>query len=226
MRYTAGALSSALPKLEASLHELPIFPLPEMVFFPGVQLPLHVFEPRYRKMIHDCLEANGAIAIAQLLPGEGPSGLPRLAKIVGGGVISEHRLLADGRSNILVEGLARLELDELPFVAPYRRARARVVEDEPIEVRGADHAALVSAATGFAREVRRHDKSFSLKLPTHLDARTLADLCAFQLVVDVAVRQRILEERRPDLRVRMVVEELMIQASALSKPGPEGKLSN
>lgn len=211
-------MPDALPSLEAALDELPIFPLPEVVFFPGVRLPLHVFEPRYRMMIQDCLTSHKAIAIAQLLPGEDPTGFPRLAKIVCGGVIVEHQPLPDGRSNILVEGVARLELDELPFVAPYRRARARVLEDEGTLVPEGDRSALVSAATSFARAVRKHDSSFSLKLPEEGDSTRLADLCAFQLVVDVKARQRILEELRPATRVRLVIEELMVQAAALTGP--------
>ena len=211
-------MTDSLPSLEAALAELPIFPLPEVVFFPGVELPLHVFEPRYRTMIQDCLASHGAIAIAQLLPGQDATGFPRLAKIVGGGVIREHQELPDGRSNILVEGIARLELEELPFVGPYRRARARIIEDVGVAIPDGDRAALVSAATAFAREVRKHDNTFSMRFPEDLDATRLADVCAFQLIVDAAVRQRILEELRPVVRVRLVVEELMLQAAAFKKP--------
>ncbi|MGH7284137.1 MAG: LON peptidase substrate-binding domain-containing protein, partial [Polyangiaceae bacterium] len=54
------------PNLEAALHELPLFPLGEVVLFPNVLLPLHVFEPRYRKMLKDCLASHGAIAIVHV----------------------------------------------------------------------------------------------------------------------------------------------------------------
>lgn len=219
-------MPAELTQLEAALEELPIFPLPEVVFFPGVKLPLHVFEPRYRAMIADCRASHGAIAIAQLLPGQDAAGLPRIAKVVGAGIITEHQSLADGRSNILVEGLARIELEELPFVAPYRRARGRLLVDAAASLPESERAALVSAATSFAREVRKHDRSFSLKLPDDLDTAILADVCAFQLVVDAAARQRILEELRPHVRVRLVVEELMVQAAALAKPSADTRSVN
>lgn len=215
-----------LSRLEVALEELPVFPLPELVFFPGVKLPLHVFEPRYRAMIADCRASHGALAIAQLLPGTDANGFPRISKIVGAGIITEHHALADGRSNILVEGVARVSLEELPFVAPYRRARARIVDDAAVVVPEAERAALVSAATAFAREVRKHDKSFALHLPDDLGAALLADVCAFQLVVDAAARQRILEETRPPARVRLVVEELMVQAAALAKPSGDTRTAN
>jgi len=215
-----------LSKLEAALHELPIFPLPEVVFFPGVRLPLHVFEPRYRAMIADCRASHGAIAIAQLLPGQDTAGFPRITQVVGAGLITEHQSLPGGRSNILVEGLARVALEELPFVAPYRRARGTVLHDADVSVPESDRAALVSAATAFAREVRKHDRSFSLVLPDDLGAALLADVCAFQLVVDAGARQRILEELRPPARVRLVVEELMIQAAALARPNTNDRTAN
>ena len=48
---------------------IPVFPLPEVVFFPGTVLPLHVFEPRYRRMVADCLAGDGRLAVAMLRPG-------------------------------------------------------------------------------------------------------------------------------------------------------------
>ncbi len=219
-------MADSTEKLEAALGCLPIFPLPDMVFFPGVRLPLHVFEPRYRVMIQECLATHGALAIARLLPGEDERGFPRIASVVGGGIIAEHHTLPDGRANILVEGLARLELRELPFAGPYRRARATRLVDDGGRVSDADRAALVSAASSFARLVHAHDRSFSFELPVELDAAHLADACAFQLVADPQVRQNLLEELRPAWRVRTVTEVLMVQASALRRPRGGGQLVN
>jgi hypothetical protein len=84
----------------------------------------------------------------------------------------------------------------------------------------------VSAATSFARAVRRHDPSFSLRVPDDPDSATLADMCAFQLLVDADVRQRVLEDLRPASRVRRVVEELMVQAAALTRPDPDASRAN
>ena len=219
-------LPDSFPPFETALGCLPIFPLPDVVFFPGVRLPLHVFEPRYRVMVQECLASHCAIAIVQLLPGEDANGFPRLSRVAGGGRIIEHHTLPDGRSNILVEGIARLELEELRFATPYRRARARVLADVEGRVSDVDRAALVSAATSFARLVHAHDRSFSFTLPVELDAPHLADVCAFQLVVDAKVRQEVLEERRPDHRVRAVTEALMVQAASLRKPDAKGHLVN
>jgi Lon protease-like protein len=219
-------VSSSPPPFDAALDALPLFPLPDVVLYPGVRMPLHVFEPRYRAMLADVLATHRSLAIVRLLPGEDERGLPRIAGVAGGGVILEHQSLPDGRSNILVEGIARLSLEELPFEPPYRRARARVLEDTSGEVPASQHAALVSAATSFARAVRKHDPSFSLRVPDDPDSATLADMCAFQLLVDADVRQRVLEDLRPASRVRLVVEELMVQAAALSRSDPDASRAN
>ena len=114
--------SMVLP--EAALADLPVFPLPQVVLFPHAMLPLHVFEPRYRAMLKDCLETHKLMAVALVLDANDRDehGNPRMAQIAGVGLIVEHQQLPDGRSNILLHGQGRVRLEELPFVPPYRRA--------------------------------------------------------------------------------------------------------
>jgi Lon protease-like protein len=199
--------------LARALGELPIFPLPRMVFFPGTELPLHVFEPRYRRMLADCLETHGAMAVVRLLEPErnDARGQPRICAVAGAGIVTRHEKLPDGRSNILLAGRARVHLEELPFVPPYRRARARVLETTGDPVSGQDAAALVAAATAFALEVRRHDPEFGFHVPDSLSPGVLADVCAAHLIVDADVRQQLLEELDDAVRVQIVLEELASQ---------------
>jgi ATP-dependent Lon protease len=198
--------------LMRALDELPIFPLPRLVFFPNTMLPLHVFEPRYRKMLADCLATHGAMAVVRLEPrGE------RIASVAGAGVVVHHESLEDGRSNLVLAGSARVRLEELPFVPPYRRARAMVLEPNRSRVPEKDLTALVAAATDFVREVRRHDSEFSFELPSSRGAGILADVCAAHLVVDADVRQRLLEELDDAARVRAVIEELATQRLSLGE---------
>jgi len=202
---------------EKALSAIPVFPLPQVVLFPEAILPLHVFEPRYRAMVQHCLATHRAMAVAQVIPGEDEHGRPRIAPIAGGGVIIEHQSLADGRSNIVLRGQARLRLEELDpdDARPFRVARATVLCDMPVSVRQNDRTALVAAATMFASEVKKHDPSFTFMLPAALDAARVADLCAFQLVVDAGVRQAILDELDPRVRVEMVLGQLALQHGAM-----------
>ncbi len=205
--------------LAAALEAIPIFPLPQVVFFPEAVLPLHVFEPRYRKMIHDCLATHGALVIAHLVGGEDEHGRPRIAAIAGGGIVIEDQTLPDGRSNIVVLGQARLRLEELDpdDSRPYRMARATVLEDLDARVPEHDRVALVAAATMFSAEVKKHDPHFSFRMPTTIDAAHIADLCAFQLVVDARTRQAILDELDPRIRVSLVLNQLALQHGAMMR---------
>src|SRR6266487_254461 len=98
-----------------ALKALPIFPLPKTVLFPGAVLPLHIFEPRYRAMIGDCLTRDKALAVALIredAPRDG-NNHPAIEPVAGVGLIVDHAKLADGRYDILVHGQARVRLDEL-----------------------------------------------------------------------------------------------------------------
>ena len=196
---------------------IPLFPLPQVVLFPEAVLPLHVFEPRYRAMLAHSLATHGAMVVAHLIGGEDEHGRPRIAPIAGGGIVIEHQELPDGRSNIVVLGEARLRLDELDpdESRPFRMARVTKLEDLPVSVRQNDRAALVAAATMFAAEVKKHDPTFSFRMPATLDASHVADLCAFQLVIDAGARQAILNELDPRARVEMVLSQLALQHGAM-----------
>ena len=206
---------------EKVLEEVPVFPLPQVVLFPHAQLPLHIFEPRYRTMLEDCLASNGAIVIAQL----DRKGGGRINEYAGAGIITEHTKLPDGRSNIIVSGRVRVHLEELVFEDPprypYKRARATLVPERPANVHDHERAALLTAAAMFANEVKKHDPSYTFKVPKGVDAGGLADACAFQLVVDPAIRQAIFEQLDPLKRLRMVTNQLAVQHGAmLGETGP------
>ncbi len=205
--------------LVAALSAIPIFALPQVVLFPEAVLPLHVFEPRYRTMLQECLATHGALVVAHIIGGEDAYGRPRIASVAGGGIVAEHQTMPDGRSNIIVLGQARLKLDELPpdDIRPYRLARATVLEDLAVSVPDHDRAALVAVATLFATEVKKHDPHFSFRLPKTLDAAHIADLCAFQLIVDAPTRQAVLDELDPRVRVSLVLKQLALQHAAMRR---------
>jgi Lon protease-like protein len=103
---------------------LPIFPLPNVVLFPNVFLPLHIFEPRYREMVADALESDRLIGMALLQPGweHEYEGRPPVYPIGCSGVITHFERLADGRYNLVLRGLERFKILEEDHDRPYRRA--------------------------------------------------------------------------------------------------------
>ena len=193
--------------LAPALEAIPIFPLSGVVLFPGALLPLHVFEPRYRTMLADCLATSRCMAMAfVLVDGDrvDVEGEPKIARVAGAGLVVHHTSLADGRSNIVLQGRARVWLDELPFAAPYRRARARILDELETPVSALDRTGLLMVATAFAAAA--HQTEFVL--PPGLGAGATADLCAHQLIVDAQARQRALEELDIAARVHLVTDTL------------------
>src|SRR2546430_2062073 len=116
-------------------RELPIFPLP-IVLFPGAPQPLHIFEPRYRELLADCLAADrrfgNAYGPAQYPPRSEP--LPRAGDVGCVALIQNTQGLPDGRSNILTVGERRFVLvDWVGSDRPYRLAHVEEFDDEPVE---------------------------------------------------------------------------------------------
>ena len=115
---------------------IPLFPLPNVVHFPGTELRLHIFEPRYRQMVRDVLELEPRrrwIGMMLLRPGWRPGeSLPAVFDAGTAGRLVSFEPLADGRCDILLRGDFRFELDREVSSDPYRRALViPVAEVEP-----------------------------------------------------------------------------------------------
>jgi Lon protease-like protein len=212
-----------LSDIAEALGELPLFPLPQTVLFPGAILPLHIFEPRYRAMVHDVLETHRTMAVVMITDPRpiDAFGHPQIAGVAGVGTILDHVELPGGRYNILLRGRARVRLRELAFVPPYRRAAAEVLEPPAEGVSQSDLSALISSATLFASFVRERERKFEFRLPRDAPAALVADLCANHLVLDPRERQAVLETLDPGARVRRVAEALAMQSLTLAPDGRE-----
>lgn len=202
--------------LEAdALAALPVFPLPRTVFFPGTKLPLHLFEPRYRAMMRDCVEKGPrALAVTLLRPGWDADyeGRPPMHTIAGAGRITEQRRNADGTYDVLLEGVARVSLEELPAGGlPYRRARAVVLEDAAPSrpIGSAELTALLTAAGSVVSALRRGHPTFELGIEPRLPPARIADVVADRLIAVPAQRQALLETLDPVVRVAAVTSAVV-----------------
>jgi Lon protease-like protein len=189
---------------------IPLFPLANLVFFPGTVLPLHLFEPRYLKMATDLLEGDGLLALAfqEDEPGPEASDPPHLNPLVTVGRTRRWERLPDGAINVEVEGLVRAELlMEFPGLE-YRRGLFRAVEE----------AALVPEETlelsrqllrGLQRLVGAEESApEEINLDPSLDLGRFCDSLAFLLPMEPRRKLRLLAELDPAVRARILVDFL------------------
>jgi ATP-dependent Lon protease len=197
----------------AVLDAVAVFPLPQVVLFPGALMPLHIFEPRYRAMTRDVLGSTRTICVAQIPEDHGMDahGQPHVACVAGVGEIVKCDALADGRFNILVQGKARAKVDELPFKRPYRRAQLTILEESRTKPEEALVRALVSTAHTVAEAVRQCHPQFQFALPQTDDPALVVDACAHYLVMDGSERQKLLEILDVNERVHRCLETLVSQ---------------
>lgn len=208
--------------------EVPVFPLPKLVLFPGTSLPLHIFEQRYRDMLADTLAGSQRLlAVAQLKPGwEGTyQERPAIYAIAGVGRITEHVHNADGTYDIMLEAIARVRLDELDGGGLlYRRANATVLHEHAPEdgVSSSEVSALLSLATRVASLVKRALPGFVMQAESDDSPGLLSDRIADQFVLDPTARQHLLEELNVEQRIRNLTLQLAQLHLALSNSSDEG----
>jgi ATP-dependent Lon protease len=181
------------------LSELAVFPLPNVVFYPGTQLPLHIFEPRYRAMMRHCVESERLVmAVTLLKPGYEADyeGRPAMHELCTVGRIERHEELPDGRFNLFLRGVFRARLNELPAAGlPWRRAQVDMLDGK----RGTDRVSrdalttLLSTASLVGAMVRKQHPDFSLGVQPDDPPHQIADTLADRLLADPAQRQSILE---------------------------------
>lgn len=115
---------------------LPLFPLPNVVHFPQTLLPLHIFEKRYRIMLKEALKSERLIGMSVLKPGweEKYQGNPEIYPVACLGSIIKHEKLSDGKSNILLLGVKRVEIKDIITPRPYRTASVEILEDKKDDI--------------------------------------------------------------------------------------------
>ena len=111
---------------------IPLFPLPDVVLFPAMPLSLHIFEPRYRRMIEDVQAADRIIGMALLKPGWDADyyGAPEVYGVGCAGRVEQCEALLDGRFNIVLKGLTRFQIVREEPGKSYRQAAVAPLLDE------------------------------------------------------------------------------------------------
>jgi len=190
-------------------RELPLFPLP-VVLFPGASQALHIFEPRYRQLLADCLDDDRRFGIVYVPPVENPAeaAVPSLGAVGCVAMIQSADRFPDGRGNILTEGERRFVL--LDWVASdrlYRVARVDEFDDDDEPADAGQLVADVSRVYGQFAKLRASltDPSVDAPLELPADPTVLSFHVAAALELEASEQLALLAERSAAGRLRRLL---------------------
>jgi uncharacterized protein len=192
-----------------------LFPLPNLVLYPHVMQPLHIFEERYREMLEDALAGDRLIAMGLLEPGyeQDYDSRPPISQFACLGKVVAQRRLSDGRYNLLLLGVARTRIvRELDPVRSFRRAKVELIDDEY-------DFATTSAAKRLQKKLidafRQHlpcacqmPEQLEELLSRDISLGLLTDLAAYALPLDMGVKRKLLAENRVSVRAETLLAQI------------------
>lgn len=195
---------------------VPIFPLAGAILFPRAQLPLHIFEPRYREMARDAIDGGGRIGMIQPQPiADGDK--PALFAVGCVGDIVGVEELADGRFNIVLHGANRFRLaKEVDLGTAYRCADVVVDvfdDSEPPPLALALRAAVEQEARLLGDALRL---AVDWAAVSRLDDETLVNAIAQVAPFDVGAKQALLEAERLDERTSLLIQLMQFHRMAVA----------
>jgi uncharacterized protein len=205
---------------------LPLFPLPNVVLFPNVFLPLHVFEPRYREMVEEALAGDRLIGMVLLRPGheDDYDGRSPVYPVGCRGLMTHAERLADGRFNIVLRGLDRFRIIGEDHERSYRRASIEMIHEHTLDAgaraRVREHRSKIESLLapivekGAIPGAESHDP----KLPTAMSDEDLINALAQYLDLEPLEKQALLEQPCLLTRAHSLVELLEMRLMAARSP--------
>jgi Lon protease-like protein len=207
-------MADDLSSLSGFSGKVRLFPLPNLVLFPHVLQPLHVFEPRYRQLMTDALRDDRMMALALLRPGweEDYHKQPPIHPVVCIGKILNEEKLADGRYNLMLQGLCRARIDkELHTDRLYRVGHVHLMPDSPIKSPKRESEVRRQIGKHLAEWFANHPTALgqlNKLLQSSLPSGALCDIFSFALPIESEAKQRLLEQAEVEQRVLYLIEHL------------------
>lgn len=190
--------------------EIPLFPLPNLVLFPQVAVPLHIFEDRYKLMINRCIDQTDVFGLVLLREGADQEDEDTIVRVgVTARVVQADRL-EDGRLNVLCAGESRFHIVEFTGKAPYWTADVEFFEDDPEDEEGLQQAyqrvsQLYRKATELTSELKEAEVP-ELDLPD--SPVGLSYMVSYVLDLDATRKQELLEATSTTFRLHSLAEDL------------------
>jgi ATP-dependent Lon protease len=201
-------------------EEVPVMTLPNVAFFPQALLPLHIFEQRYRQMLKEVLTTDRLFAVAglnsQLAATSDRSEPPH--RIASVGIIRACQKNANGTSNLLLQGLARIEVIEILSDEPYRRIRIRALASDPGGASDKNHRLRLELVRLLALK-RKLASDSSVEMTEFLksvdDPETFVDIAAFNLCDSPKIKQKLLETLDVHSRLHLFIRQLQSEIESI-----------
>ena len=200
--------------------EVPVMTLPNVTFFPQALLPLHIFEPRYRQMLRDVLKSNRLFAVTALNEKllESTDQFEPPHRIATVGIVRACQKNENGTSNLLLQGLCRVEFQQILADEPYRRVRIKPLVSEPV----VDPEENRRLRTELARLIVLKQK-FGAPMSTEMaeflrtveDPEVFIDLAAFSLCENSRMKQKLLETLDVRKRLELFSQQLREDIEAI-----------
>lgn len=209
--------------------QLPVMTLPNTAFFPQALMPLHIFEPRYRQMLKHVLVSDRIFAIAGLHPDSDPTE-ERGQRIATAGIVRACNLNPDGTSNLLLQGLTRVECLGVVSEEPYRTVRIQALASEK-EASG-DRSQRLRRRVERLISLRRQlggetPNGFTQFLRSVEDPEAFIDLAVFTLCPNPAFKQRLLETLDVEQRLQLYGDSLRQEIDKMTlQKKLQGRLAN
>ncbi len=215
------------PNLDDFDGTVRLFPLPNVVLFPQVVQPLHIFEPRYRQMVEDALEDNRLIALCLLNPfGKIEfKGKPVIYPYICIGKIFQEEILPDGRFNLLLHGVTRAKIiTEIENDKLYRTAKVLLIEDI-VSISEMNASKLRSKlcknmAKWFTYQPSAKDQLDRL-VNSDLSLGNLCDVFSFALPLTVELKIHLLELLNVEERANFLIQVIEHMTPEVPKPPEE-----
>ena len=188
---------------------IPLFPLPNVVLFPNVFLPLHIFEPRYRSMVGEALEEDRIIGMVLLRPGweSAYDGRPPVYDIGCAGLITHAERLGDGRYNIVLQGLEKFRILDEDDSRPFRIARVDSIDD-PVRDAEKEEMQLARRRLESLLVPQPSGRTVEAKVPASMANEDLINALAQYLELEPVEKQALLERDGLLARCRSLIELL------------------
>jgi ATP-dependent Lon protease len=204
-----------------------LFPLPNLVLYPHVMQPLHIFEERYREMLEDALAGDQMITMAVLAPGweTDYDSRPPISPYACLGKVVAHRRLPDGRYNVLLLGVQRVEIvKELDPIRSFRQARVELLDDCYVFASARQRKRMQDELLAAFRTHLPCSCELPEELETMISSQLplglLTDLAAYALPLAADVKLQLLAECGVRERAEVLLREVAQLAITTKKPQP------